>query len=288
MLPRHTREFAFTWADFTALRKLVETHAGIAVADAKFEMFYARLARRLRALGLTDFKDYLERLRADDGQELVELINAITTNLTGFFREPHHFDFLAKHLIPIWAARPGVPLRIWSAGCSTGQEPYTIALVLLESLPDAGTRDLRVLATDLDTQALAAAAAAVYPTAGMGRLAQWPWRRWVLRGQGTQEGHIRLRPEVRALVHLRRLNLIGDWPLQHRYDAIFCRNVMIYFDAATKRTLVDRLADRLTEQGHLFLGHAESLIGTTKRLRPVARTVYALAEEPASSRFPPR
>lgn len=278
MPPRPNREFAFTWEDFLALRRLVETHAGIAVTDAKFEMFYARLARRLRVLGLQDFKAYVARLREDDGSELTELINAITTNFTGFFRERHHYEFLAQRLVPNWAARPGAPLRLWSAGCSTGQEAYSLALVLLESLPDAQTRDLRILATDLDTQALAIAAAAVYPADGMGVLAQPPWRRWVLRGHHAQEGHIRLRPEVRALVHLRRLNLIGDWPLKRRYDAIFCRNVMIYFDAATKRTLVDRFADRLAAGGHLFLGHAESLIGVTKRLRPVARTVYALAE----------
>ena len=249
------------------------------------------LEKRLAATGIPTLAAYGELLAADGG-EAETFLQSLSISYSEFFRNPLTFALLEQLVLPLLLAekeRSGqAALRIWSAGCSTGQEPYTIALVLLESLPDAGTRDLRVLATDLDTQALAAAAAAVYPTAGMGRLAQWPWRRWVLRGQGTQEGHIRLRPEVRALVHLRRLNLIGDWPLQHRYDAIFCRNVMIYFDAATKRTLVDRLADRLTEQGHLFLGHAESLIGTTKRLRPVARTVYALAEEPASSRFPPR
>lgn len=278
MTPRRYREFAFAWNDFVALRRLVETHTGIAVADAKFEMFYARLARRLRALGLRDFKEYVARLRDDDGQELTELINAITTNLTGFFREPHHFEFLARRLVPDWAARPGAPLRLWSAGCSTGQEAYSLALVLLEYLPDAQTRDLRILATDLDTQALAVAAAAVYPARELDALARPPWRRWVLHGRHAQQGFIRLRPEVRALVHPRRLNLVGDWPLRRRYDAIFCRNVMIYFDAATKRRLVERLADRLAAGGHLFLGHAESLIGVTQRLRPVARTVYTLVE----------
>ncbi|MBP6809010.1 MAG: chemotaxis protein CheR, partial [Chromatiaceae bacterium] len=155
--------------------------------------------------------------------------------------------------------------------------PYSIAMVLLEHLADAPRRDLRILATDLDTQALAQADAAIYPADRMGPLAHPPWRRWVLRGRGERAGLIRIRPEVRALVHPRRLNLIGDWPLERRYDAIFCRNVMIYFDAPTKRRLVDRLADRLGDQGHLFLGHAESLIGLSQRLRPVARTVYALA-----------
>ena len=270
------REYAFTRADFMALRRLVVDHTGIVVTDGKFEMFYARLARRLRLLGLTDFKAYVARLREDDGSELIELINAITTNLTGFFREAHHFDYLADHLVPRWAARPGVPIRIWSAGCATGEEPYSIAMVLLERLPDVQRRDLRILATDLDTQALEQAQAAVYTTEQMGCLTRLPWRRWVLRGRGAQEGHIRMRPEVRALVDFRRLNLIGDWPLRREYDAIFCRNVMIYFDAPTKRVLVERLADRLAEDGHLFLGHAESLIGLAPRFRPVARTVYAL------------
>lgn len=270
-------EYPFTWEEFEVLRRLVVAHTGIVVADTKFEMFYARLARRLRALGLRDFKDYLDFLRQPDGTEINQLINAITTNLTGFFREPHHFDFLARTLVPIWGARPGTPLRIWSAGCASGEEPYTIAMVLLEHLADARRRDLRVLATDLDTQALAQADAAIYPVERMGPLAQLPWRRWVLRGRGEQAGLIRLRPEVRALVHLRQLNLIGDWHLKRRYDAIFCRNVMIYFDGPTKRRLVERLAERLTEQGHLFLGHAESLIGVSHRLRPVTRTVYALA-----------
>lgn len=272
---RHNREFSFTWADFEALRTLVITHTGIAVSDAKFEMFYARLARRLRALGLTDFKDYLALVQADDGQELIELINAITTNLTGFFREPHHFEFLAQTLVPAWAACPERPLRLWSAGCATGQEPYSIALVLLEHLPDLERRDLRILATDLDTRALAEAAEAIYPESAAADLDRPPWRRWLLRGRGAQEGRIRLRPEVRALVTLRRLNLMDEWPMQHRYEAIFCRNVMIYFDTPTKHRLIDRFTDRLTESGHLFLGHAESLSGFTRRLRPVARTVYA-------------
>jgi len=280
----HKREFAFTRADFDALRRLVVKHTGIMVTDAKVEMFYARLARRLRLLGLTDFKAYVARLHDDDGSELIELINAITTNLTGFFREAHHFDYLADHLVPRWAVRPGVPIRIWSAGCATGEEPYSIAMVLLEQLPDVQRRDLRILATDLDTQALEQAQAAVYTTGQMGCLARWPWRRWVLRGRGAQEGHIRMRPEVRALVDFRRLNLIGDWPLRRDYDAIFCRNVMIYFDTPTKKILVERLADRLADDGHLFLGHAESLIGLAPRFRPVARTVYALGQ--AQSRDP--
>jgi chemotaxis protein methyltransferase CheR len=274
-MPSHVREFAFTRADFEALRRLVNAHTGIVVSDAKFEMFYARLARRLRTLGLTDFRDYLAQ--DDEDAEIIELINAITTNLTGFFREPYHFDFLAEHLVPGWRARPGAPLRIWSAGCSTGQEPYSIALVLLEQLPDARTRDLRILATDLDTRALDQTAAAVYPAEQLGALAERPWCHWLLRGRGSQEGQIRLRPEVRALVHPRRLNLIGDWPLQHRYDAIFCRNVMIYFDRPTKHRLLERFTDRLTEHGHLFLGHADALGVVTPRLRQVARTVYALA-----------
>ena len=274
---RASREYPFTWEEFEALRRLVVAHTGIVVADTKFEMFYSRLARRLRALGLRDFRDYLALLRQGDAAEIHQLINAITTNLTGFFREPHHFEFLAKTLVPRWAARPGAPLRIWSAGCASGEEPYSIAMVLLEHLADAPRRDLRILATDLDTQALAQADAAIYPADRMGPLAHPPWRRWVLRGRGERAGLIRMRPEVRALVHPRRLNLIGDWPLERRYDAIFCRNVMIYFDAPTKRRLVDRLADRLGDQGHLFLGHAESLIGLSQRLRPVARTVYALA-----------
>ena len=274
---RASREYPFTWEEFEALRRLVVAHTGIVVADTKFEMFYSRLARRLRALGLRDFRDYLALLRQGDAAEIHQLINAITTNLTGFFREPHHFEFLAQTLVPRWAARPGTPLRIWSAGCASGEEPYSIAMVLLEHLADAPRRDLRILATDLDTQALAQADAAIYPADRMGPLAHPPWLRWVLRGRGERAGLIRMRPEVRALVHPRRLNLIGDWPLERRYDAIFCRNVMIYFDAPTKRRLVDRLADRLGDQGHLFLGHAESLIGLSQRLRPVARTVYALA-----------
>lgn len=274
---RASREYPFTWEEFEALRRLVVANTGIVVADTKFEMFYSRLARRLRALGLRDFRDYLALLRQGDAAEIPQLINVITTNLTGFFREPHHFEFLAQTLVPRWAARPGAPLRIWSAGCASGEEPYSIAMVLLEHLADAPRRDLRILATDLDTQALAQADAAIYPADRMGPLAHPPWRRWVLRGRGERAGLIRIRPEVRALVHPRRLNLIGDWPLERRYDAIFCRNVMIYFDAPTKRRLVDRLADRLGDQGHLFLGHAESLIGLSQRLRPVARTVYALA-----------
>jgi chemotaxis protein methyltransferase CheR len=243
----------------------------------KKALLVGRLARRLRALGLGSWAAYHERVVADPA-ERVRMIDCICTNETQFFREARHFEFLADRLFPAWrteAEAGGRPRRIraWSAACSTGEEPYSLAMSLLAAVP-AGW-DLEVLATDLSTRVLERAGAAVWPLERSHQIPE-PFRRaFMLRGFGGQQGLMKAGPEIRALVRFARLNLVGeDWPAPGAFDLVFCRNVLIYFDRPTKERVVERLVERLAPGGHLFLGHAESLAGLTTRLRAVMPTVY--------------
>lgn len=268
------REFDFTDADFRAVCRCIGEHAGIVLTEAKRDMIYSRLARRLRALDLTSFADYLRRLD-DDADELGQFVNALTTNLTAFFREQHHFDFLARTLVPAWAADPRRSrLRIWSAGCSTGEEPYSLAITLADALPADRGWDVRILATDLDTEVLARAARGVYAAERLQGMDDDLRRRWFLRGRGAQAGQVRVRPELQDMIAFRQLNLLHDWPFQGPFDAIFCRNVVIYFDKATQRVLFDRYANLLVDGGHLFIGHSETLFRVSERFDSLGNTLY--------------
>jgi chemotaxis protein methyltransferase CheR len=267
------REFAYTRLDFERARRLIRQRAGIALADSKVDMVYSRLSRRLRALGLRSVGDYLDAVERDAGAEWQAFTNALTTNLTAFFREPHHFDILREHL----ARKPrGHAARIWCAGASTGEEPYSVAMTVLEHYGDATAAS--ILATDVDTQVLETAAAGIYPLERVEQVPQERLRRFFLRGTGVHEGYCRVADPVRAAVRFRTVNLLeAPWPVTGPLDAIFCRNVMIYFDKATQYAILARFAPLLAPDGLLFAGHSESFLHAADLFRPCGRTVYRLA-----------
>ena len=271
------REFRFDPEHFRLISERVYQHSGIRLPEGKREMVYARLARRLRALGIGSFDDYLRFLELEPA-EWEHCTNALTTNVTSFYREEHHFEILATHATA--SARRGEPYRAWSAGCSTGEEPYTIAMCLAETLARA---PYEVLASDLDTQVLATARNGIYPLASVLKLPEERQKRFFLRGCGRHEGDARVRPEIGARVEFMRLNLMDrDWPIAGPFDAIFCRNVMIYFDKPTQARLIERFARLLAPHGLLFAGHAESLLDNGRHFRLRGQTVYELAARGAA------
>jgi chemotaxis protein methyltransferase CheR len=264
-------------SEFQFLRDFVYKHCGISLSEQKRQLVQGRLLRRLRALGLKDFGGYCEVLRQDPDGELGELASAISTNVTSFFREMHHYDLLVDELLPRWLAakKNGGRLRIWSAGCATGEEPYALAMVLAEALERTGSKvDARILATDLSPQALEHARGGMYALERMGGISDERRRRWFLRGEGRYEGTACVHPRLRELVTIQPLNLLHDWPMRGPFDAIFCRNVVIYFDKPTKQRLFERYAGLLEPGGYLFLGHSESMYGLSDSFELVGRTVY--------------
>jgi chemotaxis protein methyltransferase CheR len=273
--PAGERDFAFHPNDFRRARALIRARAGIAIAEGKQEMVYSRRARRVRASGLGSFEAYLDHLEgARDDAEWEHFTNALTTNLTSFFREAHHFGLLARHLRGLSRARP---LRIWSCAASTGEEPYSIAMAMAEAF-DTLTPPVRILATDIDTQVLGVAQAGVYDAQRVAGLEATRLRRFFQRGAGAHAGQVRIRPELAALVHFRPLNLLGEsWPGLQPFDAIFCRNVMIYFDKPTQYTVLGRLTRVLERDGLFFAGHSESLLFASDLLRLRSHTVYERA-----------
>ena len=266
------REFAFTDAHFHAVRDAVRNHAGIQLSDAKRELVYGRLRKRLRALGLDSFDRYLEVLARPGSQEFTDFVNALTTNHTSFFREAHHFEYLEQLLVQQLATGQK-RIRIWSSACSTGQEPYSIAITLAKVLGRRRDIDAKILATDIDTNVLARAATGCYRADVINEE-----ELGYMRPHMTQQpdGSWCVRDELRALISFKQLNLLEPWPVHGPFDVIFCRNVVIYFDNATKLQLVDRFADLLAPHGRLFMGHAESLVNARK-LKLVGRTAYARA-----------
>jgi len=268
------REFPFSAEQFRVISDRIYRFSGIRLTEAKREMVYARLARRLRSLGLNSFDDYVRYLELEPA-EWEHCTNALTTNVTSFYREGHHFETLAAYAQSLPAKRP---IRIWSAGCSTGEEPYTIAMCLSEARPEG---DFRVLASDLDTQVLATAREGVYPMQSVTKLDPERQKRFFLRGTGRHEGRARVRPELARHVEFMRVNLMeADWPIEPGLDAIFCRNVMIYFDKPTQRRLVERYAGLLAPHGLFFAGHAESLLDQGRFFRLRGQTVYELVQGP--------
>ena len=263
--------------EFKFLSDFVYKQCGIVLGEHKRQLVQGRLLRRLRALGLDGFDAYVDLLRTDPDSELGELASAISTNVTAFFREMHHYDLLVDELLPRWleAKRNDGRLRIWSAGCSTGEEPYALAMVLAEALERTGSKvDARILATDLSPQALEAARAGTYSLERMSGISEARRHRWFLRGEGSYEGLACVHPRLRELVTIQPLNLLHEWPMRGPFDAIFCRNVVIYFDKPTKQRLFDRYAGLLEQGGYLFLGHSESMYGLSDSFELVGRTVY--------------
>ncbi len=271
-------EFPFTAADFRTIVEIVYERSGIVLAAHKRDMTYSRLARRLRTLGLRSFRDYCALLQGKNGgAEVGFLINAITTNLTKFFREPHHFDHLRDHVLDAYANTAGGQkprIRVWSAGCSSGEEPYSIAMTAMALPKDANRNwDLRILATDLDTSMLKKAKAGAYPRASLESVPNAMRQRFFERKSQDPDSVV-VAEAAQQLITFRQLNLLGPWPMSGRFDVIFCRNVMIYFDAKTKATLIDRFHGQLVDGGWLYVGHSESLLDHQTRFKLRGRTIY--------------
>lgn len=275
------REFPFDDKDFQFLSSLVLERTGIVLKEHKKNMMYSRLARRLRALGMTDFTQYCQFLKTDkSGDELLALVNSITTNLTKFFRESHHFDYLRDTIVPSLvddARRNGTKrLRIWSAGCSSGEEPYTIAMVLRDSLPGIQNWDVKILATDLDTNMLDTGRNGLYSAEGLSIIPQTHRHQVTTLSDGDGENgkKIQMSEKARTLISFKHLNLLHRWPMKGPFDAIFCRNVMIYFDNETKERLVSRYAELLGPRRWLFIGHSETLLDSQSAFTLEGRTIY--------------
>jgi chemotaxis protein methyltransferase CheR len=270
------REFVFSNEDFEALRRLVKELTGINLTDQKRELVYGRLARRLRALHLRTFAEYRDLLASDGGKEISEFCNAITTNLTSFFRESHHFDYLREHVLQARAAsRAGSRrLRIWSAGCSTGEEPYSLAMTVLETLPDLRTWDIKILATDLDSDVLAKAQRGTYATDRVRPLGPQRLSRFFVERRGKDGPVYEVAPELTSLITFRQLNLMHSLPMKGPLDVIFCRNVVIYFDKDTQRELFARVSHLQRAGDLLFLGHSESLFKVSESYTPIGKTIY--------------
>jgi chemotaxis protein methyltransferase CheR len=278
LLERHSdREFEFLSRDFERVRKMIHARAGISLNDTKENMVYSRLARRLRLLRRDDFGEYLDWLeQTPDAVEWQEFVNALTTNLTSFFREGHHFPMLAELL----RARRNQPeLSIWCSACSTGEEAYSIAMTAYDALPGASGR-VRVLASDIDTNVLDTARAGVYGTERIERLDAGLKHRHFLCGRGDQEGHVRVKPELQAMLSFQRVNLLDiRWDVKGPFDAIFCRNVMIYFDKPTQLQILQRFSPLLKPGGLLFVGHSENFHHARELFVLRGKTVYQRASD---------
>ena len=272
--PDNTKEFEFTARDFERVRGLIYKRAGIALADSKQEMVYSRLARRLRANGITSFVQYLDDLeRGTNDQEWEAFTNALTTNLTSFFREAHHFPILAEHVAKL---KGQGQIEVWCSASSTGEEPYSIAITLCEAFGTL-TPPAHIIATDIDTNVLNTAANGVYPMDRVEKLSPERARRFFLKGKGEQTGLVRVRPELRKMITFKQLNLLSDnWPISGQFDAIFCRNVMIYFDKPTQGKILSRFAPLMKPDGLLFAGHSENFLYVTDAFKLRGKTVYEL------------
>ena len=263
------REFIFTRADFAKIRELIYRHAGITLADGKQQLVYSRLARRLRELELQRFSDYVDLLRPDV-PEWEHFTNALTTNLTSFFREQYHFPMLAEHVQSISRR----PIRLWSAASSTGEEPYSMAMTMVDAF-DSFSPPVRILASDLDTNVLETGACGVYPLERLEKIPLAQKKRFFSRGKGDNIGYARIVPQLQQLIDFKQINLLDvSWDIDCKFDAIFCRNVMIYFDKQTQRTLIEKFLRVLQPDGLLFTGHSESFFHVGDLIAPVGKTVY--------------
>ena len=270
-------EFLFTAEDFKTIAQILHSHAGIALAEGKAALVYSRLAKRLRALGLRSFRDYCALIQdAKEVDERQAMMAALTTNVTRFFREPHHFDHLRDQLMPKLAehAKRGGRVRLWSAASSNGQEPYSMAITVLTALPEAADLDVKILATDIDPNMIAEGRAGIYREDAVAPVPLDLRRRWFKK---AGEGRWEVADELRELVSFRELNLIGDWPMKGRFDVIFCRNVVIYFDEPTQERIWSRFAPLLNPGGTLYIGHSERVTGpATQLFETTGLTTYAL------------
>jgi chemotaxis protein methyltransferase CheR len=268
------REFPMSEANFNRLSELAHDYTGIVLGPHKRDMIYGRLSRRIRALKLNNFDAYCQLLEAEGSGELSNFINSITTNLTSFFRENHHFEYLRTTVFPALKEqnKDSRKIRIWSAGCSTGEEPYSLSIVLNEFF-DPRTWDLKILATDLDSNVLEHARAGVYDQQRIQTVNEDRRKQWFLKDPARPD-LVKVKPQLQSLISFKRLNLLEKWPMKGSFDVIFCRNVVIYFNKDTQRELFDRYADILHPRGHLFIGHSETLHRVSERFDSLGKTIY--------------
>lgn len=273
-----------TGGEFKLFQDLIHREAGIFLAESKRALLVGRLSRRLRELGLSSFGDYHRYITREDPAERVRMLDCVSTNETHFFREPRQFDFLQERVIPEWrAAAGGRPrrIRVWSAACSTGEEPYSLAMTLLNHFPRESGWEIEILASDISTRVLDVAREAVWSLESAAEIPEPYLKRYMLRGTGAQDGKMKAGPELRAAVRFERINLNGDtYPVTGRFDLIFCRNVLIYFDGPSKTRVCRQLLRHLDPNGYFFLGHAEAVVDMAGELERAGPTVYA----PARSR----
>lgn len=269
------REFDFTDADFERIRKLMREWVGISFNDSKRSLVYNRLSKRLRQHHLSSFSDYLDYMLTNEGEREL-FINALTTNLTSFFREEHHFPALAAHLKNL--AR-NQTIQIWCAAASTGEEPYSIAMTAIEALGNQAGKRVRILASDLDTHVLAHGAAGIYRDEQVKNLSQERLERFFLKGKGARSGFVKVKPELQAMISFKQINLLEKpWPVSAPLDVIFCRNVMIYFDKKMQLSVLERFAPLMNPQALLFIGHSESLHHASHIFHLIGKTTYRCVE----------
>ena len=263
-------EFVWTDADFSQVQALIYQRAGISLHDGKHAMVYSRLSRRLRETGHGSFKEYLGSLEAQDSPEWQEFVNALTTNLTSFFRESHHFDILSAHLK---SGHGGRPWKIWCSAASTGEEPYSIAMTAVEAIGEKG--EFSVIASDIDSKVLSAASKGVYKVDGLKGLSEDRLARFFLRGRGKNIGFARVKPLLQTRIQFVNVNLTrDDWPFRETFDLVFCRNVMIYFDPPTQRKVLESIHRVMSPGGLLFVGHAENFGDSRDLFVLRGKTVY--------------
>lgn len=255
-------EYPFTKRNFDQIATFLRETTGISLNDAKAALVYSRLAKRLRKLGLSTFDDYCQHIESADGaDERHEMVNALTTNVTRFFREPHHFDYLRTEVAPALsqAAKQGKRVRLWSAACSSGEEPYSMAITLLDALPDADRYDIKILATDIDAKIITRARAGVYRDEAVEPIPATMRDRWMTQERQGATKLWRVKDAVRSLITFNELNLIGAWPMRGQFDVIFCRNVVIYFEEDTQAMIWRRFKECMRPDSRLFIGHSERI-----------------------------
>ncbi|MGV6815734.1 MAG: CheR family methyltransferase [Thiotrichales bacterium] len=270
------KQFLLTDEEFRYFKELAKKVSGISLADNKKELVYGRVSRRLRTLSLNSFKEYIQILEKRDPAELEQFSNMITTNLTSFFRESHHFDFLKSNVMPsLMKARSSTKkISIWSAGCSTGEEPYSIAMALLDGVPNIKSWNIKIYATDIDSKVVQHARNGVYELDKVSGLPGTYMERFFMKGVGQNKGFARVKKEVSDLIEFSQLNLMNTWPFDTQLDIIFCRNVVIYFDQETQTRLFSRFSDALADDGRFFAGHSEALYKVTDKFDLLGKTVY--------------
>lgn len=269
-------EFAFSNQEFERVKVLIGERTGIHITEDKKALVYARITRRLRALKLKNFADYFHVLQSDSKDETQQFINAVTTNLTSFFREQHHFDFLSEEFVPkiVEQNKKRKAINIWSAGCSSGEEVYSIAITLAEAIPNIDQWNVRIIGTDIDSNMLAIGEKGVYKVNRVEGMPEALLKKYFLRGKGKNAGHVKVSKKLADMVTFENLNLVEPWNLKCAFDFIFCRNALIYFDGTVQKDIVDRFSNELADHGYLAVGHSENILKLTDQYKLVGKSIY--------------